>query len=560
MKRSFIEYTNPVLPGFYPDPSITRAGEDYYLVCSSFEYFPGVPLFHSRDLIHWKQFGHVLDRISQLDIRNCGSSDGIYAPAIRYHDGLFYMITTDVRGRGNFYVTAADPAGHWSDPISIPYGGIDPSLMFDENGRVYVTAQQGAGYDSHIIQYEIDIATGAALTEPVVIWTGDGGPWLEGPHLYKINGMYYIMAASGGTAKEHREIIGRSSSPYGPFEEWAEPILTHRELEHPIQYLGHADLIEGPDGGWWAVFLGVRLGDDGYGVLGRETYLAPVSWSEDGWPLIDNNEGTVGLEMCVERPCYSDGEEEQAAGSGCGLRKLEAAGELDKLSEAGISSEKIIKQSGSSLDEKVQDSGLYSGRHEFDDRLLPHDLVFLRNPAEHSWSLKERPGWLALKGQPAGLNDTGQTAFVGRRQQQFTAEWSTLLELDDQADSAEAGLCVRMNERAHYEAGMIRRDSQLLVFARLTVRGQTELAAEVPVNGSEGRVFLKITADYHEYRLLYSMDGKEWTQLAAGAAYELSPQAAEGNAFTGVVVGMYATGNGREMPGIAYFDWLEWQA
>ncbi|WMT40790.1 family 43 glycosylhydrolase [Paenibacillus sp. D2_2] len=130
------------------------------MVCSSFEYFPGVPIFHSRDLIHWRQIGHVLDRISQLDLRNRRSSDGIYAPSIRYHEGIFYMITTDVRGIGNFYVTTDNPAGPWSDPIRIPYGGIDPSLMFDDDGKVYVTTQQGADYDSHAIQYEIDIATG----------------------------------------------------------------------------------------------------------------------------------------------------------------------------------------------------------------------------------------------------------------------------------------------------------------------------------------------------------------------------------------------------------------
>lgn len=553
MKRSFIQYTNPVLPGFYPDPSITRAGEDYYLVCSTFEYFPGVPLFHSRDLIHWEQIGHVLDRISQLDIRNCGSSDGIYAPTIRYHDGVFYMITTDVRGRGNFYVTAADPAGPWSDPITVPHGGIDPSLMFDEDGKVYVTAQQGAGYDSHIIQYEIDIATGAALTEPVVIWTGDGGPWLEGPHLYKINGMYYIMAASGGTAKEHREIIGRSSSPYGPFEELAEPILTHRGIEHPIQYLGHADLIEGPDGGWWAVFLGVRLGEEGYGVLGRETYLAPVNWSEDGWPMIDNNEGTVGLEMIVARSCGSSGEADRAVDCNSEPRELEAAGELNEKEEITAA-----ERFEGGVKEYAQEYGRYNGRHEFTGSVLPSDLVFLRNPAEQSWSLEKRPGWLALKGQPAGLSDIGQTAFACRRQQQFTAEWSTLLELDAQADGAEAGLCVRMNERAHYEVGMVHREGQSLVFARLTVKGKVELTAEIPVTGN--RVFLKIAADYYEYHLLYSMDGEEWTRLAAGSAYELSPQAAEGNAFTGMVVGMYATGNGREMPGFAYFNWFEWRA
>ncbi|WP_342746144.1 glycoside hydrolase family 43 protein [Paenibacillus donghaensis] len=274
MIQSSISYSNPILPGFYPDPSITRAGDDFYLVCSSFEYFPGVPIFHSRDLIHWTQIGHVLDRMSQLDIRGCKSSGGIFAPTIRYYDGMFYMITTDVGGRGNFYVTAADPAGPWSDPISIPYGGIDPSLMFDDDGRVYVTTQQGADYDSHAIQYEIDVATGEALTEPVVIWTGDGGPWTEGPHLYKINGIYYIMTASGGTAKEHREIIGRSSSPYGPFERLPHPILTHKDTESPIQYLGHADLIEDNNGDWWAVFLGVRLVDSKYTVLGRETFLA----------------------------------------------------------------------------------------------------------------------------------------------------------------------------------------------------------------------------------------------------------------------------------------------
>ncbi len=511
MNHSTIHYSNPVLPGFYPDPSITRAGEDYYLVCSSFEYFPGVPIFHSRDLIHWKQIGHVLDRISQLDIRSCASSDGIYAPTIRYHEGIFYMITTDVRGKGNFYVTAENPAGPWSDPVIVPYGGIDPSLMFDDDGKVYVTTQQGANYDSHVIQYEIDIATGKALSEPVVIWTGDGGPWLEGPHLYKINGLYYIMAASGGTAKEHREIIGRSASPYGPFERLAEPILTHKDIDHPIQYLGHADLIEGPDGGWWAVFLGVRLGENGYGVLGRETYLAPVHWTADGWPVIDNNEGTVQLEMKVPRPPYSE-------------------------------------------PAPVRDSG----RHDFDGSILPYDLTFLRNPAAGSWSLGERPGWLALKGQSAGLCDIGQVAFICRRQQQVAGEWSTLLELTSEEEGIEAGICARMNERAHYEIGMRNSSGKSTVFARLTVKGQARLAAEVPVTA--GRVFLKIAADYNEYRLLYSLNGKEWTRLAAGSAYALSPQAVEGNGFTGVVIGLYAAGKGKAAEASAYFDWFDYRA
>ncbi|MEK3966904.1 glycoside hydrolase family 43 protein [Paenibacillus sp. FSL H7-0323] len=510
MTPSSITYTNPILPGFYPDPSITRAEDDYYLVCSSFEYFPGVPIFHSQDLIHWTQIGHVLNRVSQLDTRKSKSSGGIFAPTIRYHEGTFYMITTEVHGKGNFYVTATDPTGPWSDPISIPYGGIDPSLMFDEDGKVYVTTQQGADYDSHVIQYEIDIATGAALTEPVVIWTGDGGPWTEGPHLYKINGMYYIMTASGGTAKEHREIIGRSSSPYGPFERLPHPILTHSGTDNPIQYLGHADLIEDRNGDWWAVFLGVRLVDTKFTVLGRETFLAPVSWTEDGWPMIDNNEDTVGLEMKVSR----------------------VPGQSPKPET--------------------------SGRYDFDDQVLPLGLAFLRNPAEGSWSLNERQGWLSLRGQSSGLSEVGQVAFVGRRQQHTSAEWSTLLEMPSSIADVEAGLCARLDENAHYEIGLVQKNGQKVITAHVTMDGVTHTAAEVSTTAE--RIYLKVKAELSEYSLLYSLDGQEWNKLSTAAAYPLSPQAVKGNGFTGVLIGLYATGHGKVAEVPAYFDWFDYQS
>ena len=420
------------------------------------------------------------------------------------------MITTEIHGKGNFYVTATDPAGPWSDPIIIPYGGIDPSLMFDEDGKVYVTTQQGAEYDSHAIQYEIDIATGAALTEPVVIWTGDGGPWTEGPHLYKINGMYYIMSASGGTAKEHREIIGRSSSPYGPFERLPHPILTHRGTDSPIQYLGHADLIEDRNGDWWAVFLGVRLVGSKYTVLGRETFLAPVTWNEDGWPMIDNNEDIVGLDMKVPR----------------------VPGQSPKPA--------------------------LSGRYDFEDDVLPFAMTFLRNPAEASWSLNERPGWLSLRGQSKGLSDIGQVSFIGRRQQYTSAEWSTLLDFNPTVDGEEAGLCARLDEDAHYEIGLVQKDGHRVIAAQLTIDGITRVEAEVPTTAE--RIYLKIQAELTEYTLLFSLDGQEWNKLSTAAAYPLSPQAVKGNGFTGVLIGLYATGHGKVAEVPAHFDWFDYRS
>ncbi|WP_270168872.1 glycoside hydrolase family 43 protein [Paenibacillus sp. SYP-B4298] len=515
MAKQTITYTNPILPGFYPDPSIVRAEDAYYLINSSFEYFPGVPIFRSYDLLHWEQIGHVLDRISQLDVRDRLSSDGIFAPTIRYHAGTFYMITTDVRGIGNFYVTATDPAGPWSDPILVPHGGIDPSLFFDDDGKVYVTAQQGEGYNSHAIQYEIDIQTGKALSEPVVVWHGDGGPWTEGPHLYKVNGMYYMMSASGGTAKEHREIIGRSSHPYGPFEMFPEPILTHRDMDHPIQYLGHADLVEDTDGQWWAVFLGVRLVETGYSVLGRETFLAPVQW-RDGWPHIDNNEGVVSLKMQVELP----------------------AGNRPTRSKPAAC----------------------EGRETFAGTELKPEWMFLRNPAEGSWSLTDHPGSLTLYGQPGGLHDVAQVSFIGRRQQHVHAEYTTCMSFAPASEQAEAGLVARRDEDAYYAIGVKRVDGGLAVYARLRYRGKSQTEHLVPIEGEDftGNVWLRIEADVAEYSLYYSLDGEKWKRLAGASARSLSPEDfVDKMCFTGTVMGLYASGNGKHCAEPARFAWFE---
>jgi alpha-N-arabinofuranosidase len=361
-----ISYANPVLPGFYPDPSACRVGEDYYLVTSSFEYFPGVPIFHSRDLIHWRQIGHCLTRASQIPLAGVHSSGGIFAPTIRYHDGRFYVITTNIPDGGNFYVFADDPAGKWSEPIYVELGGIDPSLCFDGE-HVYLTGSDGWPNPS-IYQCEIDVKSGQQLTETRLLWRGSGGRYPEGPHLYHLRDWYYLMIAEGGTEYGHMETMARSRSPWGPFEGCPHnPILTHRnDGTHALQGTGHTDLIEAHDGSWWLVLLAFRPQNGNYHHLGRETCLAPVTWTEDGWPVV-SAEKTVDVKVHASRT----------------------------LPQQGVEAEPVR-----------------------DDFASPHLRLcwnFLRNPYAKDWSLSEHPGWLRLYGSARTLDSVDSPAFIGRR-------------------------------------------------------------------------------------------------------------------------------------------------
>ena len=287
---------NPILKGFYPDPSICRVDNDYYMVTSSFAFFPGVPVFHSRDLVHWEQLGHVLDRIDQLPLNSRHISGGIYAPTIRYHEGTFYMITTNVDGIGDFIVTADNPAGPWSE-MHILEGvpGIDPSLMWDEDGTCYMCGNEWGAGGPVLWAAVLDTDT-FTIGERHPLWGGAliGAHAPEAPHLYKKDGWYYLMIAEGGTEFYHAVTIARSRSVFGPYEGYrGNPILTHRHLgaDFPISNVGHADLVETQDGSWYMVLLGSRL-VDGHRILGRETWITPVVW-EDGWPVVNPGKGMV---------------------------------------------------------------------------------------------------------------------------------------------------------------------------------------------------------------------------------------------------------------------------
>lgn len=507
-----MQYTNPIIPGFHPDPSICRVGNDFFLVNSSFEYFPGVPLFHSRDLVHWQQIGYCLTRESQLNLRHAWICNGIFAPTIRYHNGLFYMITTNVSDGGNFFVTTADPYGSWSEPIWFSHRGIDPSLYFDEDGTAYMTGSHNdADGTQGILQCIIDPTNGQLLSDYRLIWSGTGGKGPEGPHLFKKGAFYYLLIAEGGTEYGHMVTVARSSSPWGPFEACPHnPIVSHRSLEHPIQATGHADLVEDQHGQWWMVCLGIR--PNGYPPchhLGRETLLAQVSWTSDGWPVV-GNEGKIDLKMEINA--------------------------LPALHTQRVEPESSI-------------------RDDFDTDKLPLYWNFLRNPDPQRYSLTNRPGWIRLSGSHLKLNDGGSPTFLGRRQQHFDCQITTLIDFEPQQDYEEAGLVVYMNNWHHYELAITRLDGVRSIIVRRTIGSLSAIVARKPVSADPLEIGIQATRNI--YKFTFQEKNAVSETLATGETRYLSTEVAGG--FTGVFLGMYATGNGQETITPAYFDWFEYQ-
>ncbi|MCR8660097.1 glycoside hydrolase family 43 protein [Paenibacillus endoradicis] len=496
-----MKFQNPIIPGFYPDPSICRAGDDYYIVTSSFGYFPGIPIWHSKDLVHWRQIGHCLTKESQSQLEGAKISEGVWAPTIRYHQGRFYMVTTNEKKCGHFYVWTDDPTGEWSEPIYVDQSGIDPSLLF-EDGKVYFTST-GTEHGIGIYHCEIDIETGEKLTDTHFIWQGTGGKFTEAPHLYKINDYYYLMCAEGGTEYGHTEVVARSKSPYGPFESCPyNPILTHRSSGRKIQSTGHADLVQAVDGSWWAVFLGVRPVAYPYRHhIGRETFLAPVHWTEDGWPII-GNQGTVELEELAPNLPFVKWEHR-------------------------------------------------SNRDEFTDAYLNDCWTFIRSGVQTTWSCSERESFLMITGSSDRLNSGGYPAFIGRRQQHHRCEVTVRMEYDLHEDD-EAGLTVFMDDRHHYDLALTKVNGQIQFVLRRQIGSLIDEKYSKPIDGTDVEIRIEATkADY----LFYYREGKEqWNKIGEGETRLLSTEVAGG--FTGVFIAMY---NYSRYKTKAYFDWYEYE-
>jgi alpha-N-arabinofuranosidase len=502
------EFRNPILSGYYPDPSVTRVGQDYYLVNSSFTHYPGLPIFHSRDLVSWRQVGNAIDRPGQFSFKGLRSSRGIFAPDISHKDGLFYIVTTCVDCGGNVVMTAADAAGPWSDPKPLAFDGIDPSIFWDDDGKAYIVnndAPIGAPlYDGHraIWVQEFDPKTQSMVGERTLIVNGgvdiNAKPsWIEGPHLLKRGGYYYLIAAEGGTGDQHSEVVFRSNSVRGPFKPYeGNPILSQRTLDatraNPVTSAGHAKFVQTPDGEWWATFLATRpYGPDLYNI-GRETFLLPVSW-QDGWPMV--LEPGKRIPFTAPRP------------------RLPA----DPRPALPF-------------------NGDFSYVEEFGGT-LPAQWIGVRVPTKPFYRLQDGKLHMWSSGR---LGDLDQApSFIARRQQHHIATVSTTLTFDAQHEGDRAGLVAYQSDESHLFFGIARIGGKrkLALYTRAKANEDT-LVAAVPVEGNAGTpVMLTISADGGRMAFRYGIGGKVSTLADKVDATFLSTRKAGG--FVGTIIGPY---------------------
>lgn len=510
------EFYSPILQGCYPDPAITRKGDDYYLVTSSFAMFPGVPIFHSTDLVNWKQLGHVLDRTTQLRVENSGIAAGIYAPAIKYnqYNNTFYMITTQFSGGfGNIVVKTDDPAKGWSDPYKLQFNGIDPSMFFDDNGKAYVVHNDAPDkgkelYNGHrvikIWEYDLEKDQVVPGTDKIIV---DGGVditqkpiWIEAPHIYKKNGRYYLMCAEGGTGGWHSEVIFVSDNPKGPYKPApSNPILTQRHFppnrKDKVDWAGHADIVEGKDGKYYGVFLGIRPNEKNRVNIGRETFMLPVDWSGE-FPVFEN--GLVPMKPKLKMP----------------------NGVINHKGQNGYFP-----------------TGNFTVTENFSGDKLDFRWIGMRGPREAFISTSKKG--VTIKPFETNVKAVAPISSLFMRQQHSTFDATVTLDYRPKSEKELAGLVCYQSERFNYVFGITKKEADYhLVLAR-TEKGQTKVVASTKIEG-KGPVQLKVAANGDDYQFSYAIDGKNFETLGGTVSGDiLSTNVAGG--FTGQLIGLYAT-------------------
>lgn len=481
--------TNPILPGFYPDPSICAVGDDFYLVNSTFAYFPGIPIMHSKDLAHWEQIGNACDRESQLPLGDTGHSRGLFAPTIRYHEGTFYIICTNVSYGGNFIITAQNPAGPWSEPHYIKGAdGIDPSLFFDEDGTCYYIGTHpnpaGCQYDGdwYIWIQELDIENMKLVGEVHNVWNGAMRNiiWPEGPHLYKIGEYYYIMHAEGGTGPDHAVTVCRSKNVYGPYENnFCNPILTHRHLgrKYPICYVGHADLVKTINDEWYMVMLAVRP-LEGYTTMGRETFLARVEWEND-WPVVNPGVGRLTDTVEINLPKWT--------------------------AYTAESNEYVFSTMGQ----------------------LPPEFMVLRNADKSHYSLEKGKGLLMLFDTHT-LKEQASPSYLALRQKHHHFMAKALLDVSNLSEDKRAGIAYVQNNLYNLRVEVNGKMAEVI----LCEKGTDRRVISMPLQGSNP---LEVSLEVDGLSAAVIIEGQKSPEVDIRT---LSTEAAGG--FTGCTVGLYA--------------------
>ncbi|MEN5307927.1 glycoside hydrolase family 43 protein [Chryseobacterium cucumeris] len=517
------EFYSPILQGCYPDPSITRKGEDYYLVNSSFSMFPGVPIFTSKDLVNWKQVGHVLDRPSQLKVEKSGVSHGIYAPDIKYnkHNDTFYMITTQFAGGiGNMVVKTKDPAKGWSEVQKLNFEGIDPAIFFDDDGKAYIVhndapPQGSEQYNGHRVikmwDYDLEKDQVVPGSDKIIV---NGGVdlsqkpiWIEGPHIYKKNGKYYLMCAEGGTGGNHSEVIFMSDSPKGPYVPADNnPILTQRyfpkDRKEKVDWAGHADLVETPEGQYYGVFLAIRPNEKNRVNKGRETFILPVDWSGK-YPVFQN--GLVPMKPKLKLP-------------------------------AGVQN-----QNG-------QNGFLPNGNFTYADKLTDKNLdyrwIAMRGPRESFITVTKN----GVKVNPFATNikALAPVSALFHRLQHESFETSVTLDFNPKSENELAGITCYQSETFHYVFGITKKDKDFYIVLERTEKGQSKLIASEKISLSKP-VKLQVVADKDEHNFNYSLDGRNYKNLGGPVSGDiLSTDVAGG--FTGSLIGLYSTSSNDIVP------------
>lgn len=509
------EFYSPILQGCYPDPSITRKGNDYYLVNSSFSMFPGVPIFHSNDLVNWKQIGHVLDRTSQLKVETAGVSEGIYAPDIKYnkYNDTFYMVTTQIAsGIGNMIVKTKDPAKGWSEVQKLNFDGIDPSIFFDDDGKAYIIHNDAPTkgteqYSGHRVikmwDYDLEKDQVVAGSDKIIV---NGGVditqkpiWIEGPHLYKKNGKYYLMCAEGGTGGNHSEVIFMSDSPKGPFIPASNnPILTQRyfpkDRKDKVDWAGHADLVETPDGKYYGVFLAIRPNEKNRVNTGRETFILPVDWSGI-YPVFEN--GLVLMKPIIKMP-------------------------------NGVSN-----QTGK--------NGFFpNGNFTFSDHLnntLDNRWIAMRGPKENFINVTKN----GVKINPftTNIKDKAPVSALFHRQQHASFEATVNLDFKPKSGKDLAGITCYQNENFNYVFGLTKKDKDFYLVLERTEKGNSVLLKSEKISLNKN-IKLQVVAQEDDYQFNYSLDGNNFMNVGGVVSGDiLSTDVAGG--FTGSLIGLYST-------------------